>query len=327
MVNAELGGVHGPSAQAERVLLAEAEEEGVRCGQQMANDKVKAILFGFVSVGNQSLYATIKGTNPIIGGVTANAVDPTAKNAYSLNGSQTSVLGPFGTYTRRILPNVKTAPIVYPTSRAPTAPRTPSGRACGRSGVKVTHDRLPPLATDLIGAATQASSADMIIARLGFTDCVPFARAMDQIRYTKPVLSTPLCTFFPRAAYAGGDLPKWTYGIAQTLVNCPGPQAKLYLKKGLQYGTTVNDMLWVFSQLAWEELLATVKIMNTIPYSTAHPRADRCRVQELQGPLVMGAPEVACGKVSTRRSPPSAATRRSSTTTWARGSGSRRRAG
>ena len=79
--------------QAQRVLIAQAEEEGVRCGQQMVNDKVKAILFGFVTIGNQSIYATVKGTKPIIGLVTANAADPTAKNAYFLNGSQTSVLG------------------------------------------------------------------------------------------------------------------------------------------------------------------------------------------------------------------------------------------
>ena len=84
-----------PSDQAAaRASSPQAEEEGVRCGQQMANDKnVKAILFGIVIVGNQSIYATIKGTKPIISGVTANPADPTAKNAYFLNGSQTSVLG------------------------------------------------------------------------------------------------------------------------------------------------------------------------------------------------------------------------------------------
>ena len=31
-------------------------------------------------------------------------------------------------------------------------------------------------------------------------------------------------------------------------------------------------MLWVFSEGAWEELLATVKIMNTIPYAKLTPR-------------------------------------------------------
>ena len=168
-------------------------------------------------------------------------------------------------------------------------------------GRQVTMIATPPLATDLLGAATQASSADMIIPALGFTECVPFARALDQIRYSKPVLSTPLCTAIPRAAYAGGDLPKWTYGLAQTLVNLPGPQSRLFLRKGLQYGTTVNDMLWVFSEIAWEELLATVKIMNRIPYAQLTPARISAGFKAFRGPLVLAAPEVACGKVSPSR--------------------------
>ena len=74
----------------------------------------KAILYGAVVVGNQSIYATLKGAKPIVGGVTANPADPTAKNAFFLNGSQTSVLGPFATYTKKAFPKVKTVAIVYP---------------------------------------------------------------------------------------------------------------------------------------------------------------------------------------------------------------------
>ena len=104
MVNAELGGIHGHPLRLSECFWAQAEEEGVRCGQQMVNEKVKAIIYGFVTVGNQSIYATVKGTIPIVGVVTANPADPTAKNAFFLNGSQTSVLGPFGTYTKHASP-------------------------------------------------------------------------------------------------------------------------------------------------------------------------------------------------------------------------------
>ena len=298
MVNAELGGIKGHPLRLSECFWAQAEEEGVRCGQQMVNEKVKAIIYGFVTVGNQSIYATVKGTIPIVGVVTANPADPTAKNAFFLNGSQTSVLGPFGTYTKTRLPKVKTAAIVYPTDPGAITAAAALGKGLRQAGVRPTLIGVPPLATDLIGPATQASSADMIVAALGFTTCVPFARAIDQIGYKKPILSTPICTFLPRAAYAGGDIPKWTYGIAQTLVNYPGPQAKLYLKKGLQYGTTVNDMLWVFAEGAWEELLATVKIMNQIPYAKLTPARIIAGFKTFKGPLVLGPPQIACGKVA-----------------------------
>jgi branched-chain amino acid transport system substrate-binding protein len=299
MVNAELGGVHGHPLKLNECFIAQAEEEGVRCGQQMANDRsMKAILFGAVVVGNQSIYATVKGTKPIIGGVAVSGADPTAKNAYFLNGSQTSVLGPFGTFTNRFLKNVKTVAIVYPNQPGADTAAFALRKALQQVGRQVTMIATPQLATDLLGPATQASSADMIIPALGFTDCVPFARALDQIRYSKPVLSTPLCLFIPRAAYASGDLPAWTYGIAQTLVNLPGPQSRLYLKKGLQYGTTVANMLNVFGEISWEEILATVKVMNTIPFAKLTPASVSAGFKTFKGPLVLAAPQINCGKVS-----------------------------
>jgi branched-chain amino acid transport system substrate-binding protein len=300
MVNAELGGIHGHPLKLNECFIAQAEEEGVRCGQQMANDKnVKVILFGGVFVGNQSIYATIKGTKPIVSGVTGNPVDPTAKNAYFLNGSQTSVLGPFGTYTKQHFPNVKTATIVYPNQPGADSAAKALEVGLKQVGVKTTLIATPQNATDLIGPATQASSADMIVASLGFTDCVPFAKALDQIHYSKPVLTPPLCTFIPPAAYASGDLPKWIYGIAQTNVHYgPDKEAKLYLKTGVKYGANAPDLAQVFGELAWEELLATVKIVDAIPFKKLSSPTIAAGFKAFRGPLVLAAPDVACGKVA-----------------------------
>jgi branched-chain amino acid transport system substrate-binding protein len=304
MVNAELGGVHKHPVRLTKCFIAEAEEEGVRCGQQMANNRaVKLILFGIVVVGNQSLYATIKGTKPIINGVAANPVDGTAKNAYALNGSQTSVLAPFGTFVKANMKNVKTAAVVYPNQPGADSAANALRTGLRTVGVQVSMIAYPEGQTDLIGVATQAQSADLIVASLGFTDCVPFARAMEQIRSTKPVITPPLCTFFPPAAYASGDLPKWTYGIAQANVHYgPDKEVKYYLKKGLQHGAKVPDLVSVFSQLAWEELLAAVKVMNTIPFSKITPATVSTGFKKFTGPLVMGAPSVACGKVDPAQS-------------------------
>jgi branched-chain amino acid transport system substrate-binding protein len=298
MVNAELGGIHRHPLKLSECFWRQAEEEGLRCGQQMVNDKVKTIIFGFVTVGNQSIYATVKGTIPITGVITSSAADPTAKNAYFLNGSQTTGIGAFGTYTKRTYPKVKTASVVYPTDPGAITAAAAVKKGLEQVGVKTTLIGVPPLATDLIGAATQASSSDMIVAALGFPTCTPFARAIDQIHYTKPILSLPICTFIPRGAYASGDLPKWTYGLVQTLVNLPGPQSKLYLRKGLQYGSNVPDMLWVFSEGVWETLLASVKIMDSIPYNKLSTATISAGFKEFKGPTVLGPPDVACGKVS-----------------------------
>ena len=328
MINAELGGVHGHPLKLNECFWAQAEEEGVRCGQKMVNDKnTKAIIFGFVTVGNQSIYATVKGTKAIVGVVTANPADPTAKNVFFLNGSQTSVLGPFGTYTKRFLPKVKSAAIVYPTDPGADTAAIALKKGLQQVGLKVTVIGVPPLSTDLLGAATQASSSDMIVAALGFTTCVPFARAIDQIHYTKPVLSTPICTFLPRAAYAGGDIPKWTYGIAQTLVNLPGPQSKLYLKKGIQYGATVQRPAL---GLCGGRLGADARHgedHERDPVQQAHAGDDHRRVQGLPRSHRARRRRRSHAARCPQESLPPAATRPSSTTTPAKASGRWPRAG
>jgi branched-chain amino acid transport system substrate-binding protein len=300
MINAQYGGIHGHPIQLSTCFIAQAEEEGVRCGQQMANNKaVKVILYGAVVVGNQSIYSTLKGSKPIIGGVTASPADPTAKNAYFLNGSQTSVLAPFATFTKKVYPKVKNVTIVYPNQPGADSAAFALQAGFKKIGLSTKLIATPQNATDLLGPAEQASSADMIVPALGFTDCVPFARALDQIHYSKPVLSTPLCTFLPGVAYASGDLPKWTYGIAQTNVHYgPDRQARLYLKMGLRYGATAQDMTNVFAEIAWEELLVVTKVMNSIPLPKLTSAAIGAAVKRFPGPVPLAAPDVACGKVS-----------------------------
>ena len=300
MLNAELGGIHGHPVVLNECFIAQAEEEGVRCAQQMANSSAtKVVLYGAVVVGNQSIYATLKGSKPIVGGVTANPADPTAKNAYFLNGSQVSVLGPFATFTKKAFPKVKTVTIVYPNQPGADSAAFALEAGMKKVGLKTTLIATPQNATDLLGPATQASTADMIVPALGFTDCVPFARALDQIHYTGPVLSTPLCTFIPAVAYAGGDLPQWIYGIAQTNVHYgPDKQAKLFLKEGLKYGATVGDMTNVFAEIAWEELLVTAKVMNAIPLNKLTSATISAGLKNFPGPVPLAAPDIACGKVS-----------------------------
>ena len=259
----------------------------------MANEQARrrSILYGAVVVGNQSIYATLKGTKPIVGGVTANPADPTAKNAYFLNGSQTSVLGPFATFTKRLPAEGEDGDdrLSEPAGRR-HAPPSRSRQGMKKVGLKTTLIATPQNATDLLGPATQASSADMIVPALGFTDCVPFARALDQIHYTKPVLSTPLCTFIPAVAYAGGDLPQWIYGIAQTIRQLrSGPAGQALPQEGpASTGRRSADMT---QRLRRDRLGGAARDgegHERDPVQQADVRDDRAGLKSFPGPLIAG---------------------------------------
>ena len=60
-------------------------------------------------------------------------------------------------------------------------------------------------------------------------------------------------------------------------------------------------MLNVFSEVAWEELLATVKIMNTIPYTKLTSATISAGFKAFKGPPILGprmSPAARCRQAS-----------------------------
>jgi len=299
MINAELGGVQGHPVKLNECFIVEAEEEGTKCGQQMANAKdVNVVVHGVVVVGNQSEYNVLKGSKPVVMGVSASNADVKAKNVFSLIGTSITVLASFGPYAKKTWPNVKTAGIVYPNTPGADVAATSLKKSMESVGIKADLIAHADTASDLVGTATQANGYDLVVASCNFGDCALLAKGLDQIHSTKPVLTPPLAIFIPFAAYPGGDFPKWDVGVAQSFLFDPNdPEIKLFTKKAAQYGLSAADQKDVFAQLSWTTLLAIVKVMNTIPFDKITPAAIAARMKVFKGPLVMAAPNVACGQI------------------------------
>jgi branched-chain amino acid transport system substrate-binding protein len=92
-VNAELGGIGGRPLALRTCFIAQAEEEGQKCGQQLLNDPaVSVIAYGAVAVGSQALTSVVDGGKPIVVGVSSAPSDSTAKNVFLLHGDQEHLL-------------------------------------------------------------------------------------------------------------------------------------------------------------------------------------------------------------------------------------------
>ena len=299
MVNAELGGVHGRPLKLVQCFIASAEEEGTRCGQKMANDKrVVVVAHGVVVTGNQSEYNVLKGSKPVVMGVSASNADVKAKNVFSLIGTSISVLSSFGPYVKKVYPNVKTVAIIYPNQAGADVAAQSHKKSMESVGLKATLIAHDPNASDLVGVATQANGYDLIDAACTFADCALIAKGLAAIGSKKPVLTTPLLFFIPPPAWPGGDLPHWDVGVGQACICDPNdPEIKLFTKKAQQYHLSAADQKDAFAQLSWTTLLAIVKIMDQIPLKQLTPAAITKGLKAFRGPLVMGAPDVACGTV------------------------------
>ena len=141
--NAELRGAGGHPIILKKCFIKSAEEEGTKCGQQMANDKrVSVVLWGGVVIGNQSFYSAL-GKKPVVGGVIVHPIDEQYKQGFGLFGSGTSVLSPYGTFARDVL-KAKTAAVVYPTIPGIAENGVAIVAAMKRAGISVKQVSLRP---------------------------------------------------------------------------------------------------------------------------------------------------------------------------------------
>lgn len=297
-VNAELGGVGGHPLQLDTCFIANAEEEGQKCGQQLIADKnVAGVAFGAVVTGNQSFASVINGQKTVMIGVSVAPSDSVHPNYFLLYGSSTSVLGPWGTYGKNVL-HAKTAAEIYPNQAGSTDAEAALKAGMEKAGIKVKSVGYNPQATDLLGPLTAAGAqtADMVVPATDAPGCINAAKALKEIGRTKNIVPPPLCLSAP-VMQALGDFPLWTYGIAQTLpTDTTAADAVTYVNTATKYGLSKADSAQVFAALAWAEILTYVKFMNAIGADKITTEALAQQFKAFRGPLIMGAPNVQCGK-------------------------------
>ncbi|HEY6797291.1 MAG TPA: ABC transporter substrate-binding protein, partial [Kineosporiaceae bacterium] len=298
-VNGKLGGIGGHPLALKVCTIASAEEEGQKCGQQLLNDaSVQATAFGNVFVGDTSFNSVMNGQKSLIVGVADGPSVATAKNAFILFGDLTHIFAPWGTYARDQL-HARSAAVIYTNAPGDKAAGAAVRKGLERAGLTVTAVGFDPQSTDLLGPVTAAGvqTADVIVPIGQNRGCVGIAKALKQLVVTKPIVATPVCLTADVAQGFGGDLPTWTYGIAQTLpTDTSAADAKAYLQASAQAGLDGKDATQVFAALAWSEILTYAKMFNAIGADRVTPQAVTSQLQQFTGPVVMGAPEVKCGK-------------------------------
>jgi branched-chain amino acid transport system substrate-binding protein len=299
VVNEQLGGIGGHPVALKKCFIRNAEEEGTTCGQRLGNDKdVAAINVGGVAIGIQPFYSTIGGKKPVIVGVAVTPVDGVQDNATILFGDATHVLGPFGSYAKDVL-DAQTAALVYPNIAGITDGAAALDKGLSDAGVEVKKVGYAQGQTDLIGPLTAAGaqSADIVIPYSDASGCVNQAKALEQLGITdaKKIVSAPLCLNPTVSEGLGGDYPIWTYAIASSLFGDQSdPGMKPYMEVTEQYGVKTAPDPWVIVSFA--SVLTTVKFLNELGPDALETQAIVDKARSFTGPVVLGAPELQCGK-------------------------------
>ncbi|WP_030437626.1 ABC transporter substrate-binding protein [Actinoplanes subtropicus] len=298
-VNEKLGGIGGHPLKLLVCTVVSAEEEGQKCGQQLANDSsVAAIGVGNLYVGDRSFTSVVAGQKPVLVGVATGPALSTAKDTFALFGDLPHIFGAWGTYAKEVLA-ARTAAVIHTNTPGDNVASAAVVKALQTAGLTVKTVGFDAQSTDLLGPVTAsgAATADIVVPVSVGTGCVGIAKALQSLGVRKPVVSTPICLTPDVAQGLGGDLPTWTYGIAQTLPTDPtAADSKAFLAASAEAGLRAGDASKVFAPLAWTTILTYAKVFDGLGPDKINAASVTAALQAFHGPVIMGAPEVTCGK-------------------------------
>ena len=298
-VNTELGGIGGHPLALHTCFIAQAEEEGQKCGQQMRNDKsISTVVLGAIAFGNQSLAAVLGNAVPRVVDFSADA-NASAKNMYILFGDSTHTYGAYAAYVSGVM-HAKTAAIVYADFPANREAATDMTDQLDRAGTATKLVGYNPQTADVLGplVAAGAQNADVIIPITDPTGCGNVAKALRQTGSVTTVVTNPLCIDSRVESAAGGDLPKgWIFGVPGAIpTDRTAPDSRAFVAAATRNGLSVDDAARPLAALSWGEMLAVVKVMNAVGADNISPQAMSGALQAFTGPVPMGPSALHCGE-------------------------------
>ena len=299
-VNEQLGGVDGHPVALVKCFIRSSEEEGTTCGQKFANNKkISVITEGAVAFGAQSLFATIRGTKPVVTGVGVTPVDGAQKTGTVLFGDAAHILLPFGTYARNVL-KAKTAAVVYPQAPGITEAALTIAEGLKQAGISTKAVGYTQGQTDLIAPLTAAgaTTADFVAPYGSAADCANQAKALDQLGVKKSatIMTAPLC-LSPQVIAALGDFPQWTYAIVSSLYGDKTDKGMPAYQAVIKRYKAQKNAPDPWHIVAFGQLLTTVRFLNEAATGKGGitPKTVLARAKAFKGPLALGPPSINCG--------------------------------
>jgi branched-chain amino acid transport system substrate-binding protein len=295
-------GIDGHPLVLDKCIVLNNEEEGLGCAQNFLNDKaVNVIAYGALSVGAATIDSTVKGTKPIVIGFSVNASDISSPNTYELFGAGQFSLYPVGTFAHDFM-HAKSCAIIYAGTAGTILQADGTKLACEAAGLPATIVPFQPTSSDLTSVLTAAGATRPGAAVIPLVNqpanCLAAAKDITQlgIKPTQVVWYTQCQQPSIKAQYPGGDYPTYYSSISQSADALVGtPTGVAYTKALAAFGQASNAGDNWYSGM-FGEIMTIAQFLNKIGYAHLSPAAVTAQIKAWNGPLLMGGPDIQCGK-------------------------------
>lgn len=295
-INTELGGIDKHPVKLVKCSSDGSAEAVQKCADQFLNDdSMLAVIVGTLQSGDDTLYTTLAGKKPLIGGTPASQAAFAATDGYWYGSGSFGVIPGFGVFAAKYLTGVHSAAIVY--LDVPSLKATVTGLlkpVLDKAGIKTKLVPLPLTGTDAAGPLTAAgaSSADLLIPITGAPQCIQIANAVAQLGIKAKVVASPICMDESVLKAVGSKEKNWYEVQIGTGSASPGPDLTLFKHILSTYGDGHDG------QYAYEIgpiTLTLVKQMQKLGYASLTTDSVRQAIKTYTGAVPLLAPSIQCG--------------------------------
>jgi branched-chain amino acid transport system substrate-binding protein len=295
VINNQLGGIGGRPLALEECFVI-SEEDGQKCGIQMANSAVPFVALGTLVIGDGSLYSVLKDAKPTIGGPADTNPDLVATNSFFYNAGAPGVVQAMAVHAMNTYKPKKVALITVDNPAGQLVSQVIVGPALDAAKIEHVDITISQGAASYATDVNIGADADVAIFFGNDLDCSLIAEAYAQTGIVQPVVTTFLCATDDVQAKLDTGLAEWTMvGLgAEPRVRTVNPQVETYWSLVEAAKGTPADYLG-FAPQGFIDIMSIAKMMNALGVDKVTSASMSDAAKNFAGPIFMGPPGLKCG--------------------------------
>jgi branched-chain amino acid transport system substrate-binding protein len=294
-INEKLGGIDGHPVELVECVTGLDPDSNQQCAQKMVNDDSIGIVTTQFVLASDAFWPVVEQSDLVVlQGTPLGVADFTSSAAISFTPGGPGIIIGLATYAVERMGAKSLAPIAADNAGGQSSVQLMQS-APQLKDVEITPVVVGETETDVAGAL-QAVDADAYVIIAPANTCIQVAKALDQIKSTKPVLGVSSCADPAVISEVGESVAGWISGGPGALPGLPSgsdPELDRYLEIMKAAGMEDDANLTAAPQ-TFGQILTLWQIGNEIGFDNLSRASWKDGLMKFQGPVFLGPRSTSC---------------------------------